>query len=234
MKKINKINFENIAISIAYNINSCIGLLYEEHYCQRIKGTLTASFYGEDGKIIKTTEIGQLKGTKVLVWKAINNGVDIFDVFDTERNLLEIGEKIWDFEGDNFLSQLDDFYGGVLEYGDVLVLDRIETISEYRGHDLGKYWIKNFYNNFCSETGIFVLKNFPLQHENNIPDSEKKEWQDKMEYHKMDQDFDASDKKLFNYYKRLGFKKIPSIDDLLFINPIIKNKLFSKIPIDVE
>jgi hypothetical protein len=62
---------------------------------------------------------------------------------------------------------------------------------------------------FYSSCGLWVLKAYPMQHDISIKreiEEKMSDWNKKMEYQKMELDFEKAQYQLFNYYKKMGFQ----------------------------
>lgn len=216
----------DIDVAICYNIESCLGDLDFMRYRQKIIGRIIE--VDECGKEIN--QVGKIVGDKLLLGMAINDGKSLFNIFDVEAHLMQIGEFVYDFDSRDWDDSIYDFYNNQVEYNDLLILSRIEILPMYRKNGIGKYVIKDFYNNFIQGASLFVLKCFPIQHECGLLD-EKNEWNNSMEYDRMETKFKLAFNKLSGYYKKIGFELIPKLNnnEIMFINPIIRNKNFEKI-----
>lgn len=219
-----KKKLDDISTEVTYRISSCLGIIEETRYDQNIFGDIIEV----DGYGNKLNDIGQIKANKLLLGEAANNGCSIFSVVDMDPETLEMGEVVYDFQENDFVHSIRDFYDDLWET-DILILSRIEIYPEYRGMGIGKYFIKDMYNNFIQGCGLFVLKCFPLQAEAGLYDRHK-DRAIKMGYEGFEKDQSKAFKKLHSYYKSLGFENIPSIKkEYMFMNSKLKNKKFQGI-----
>jgi GNAT superfamily N-acetyltransferase len=215
-----------IDVAIIYNIESCLGNIDFMRYRQKITGRIIeVNEYGEE-----INQIGKIVGDKLLLSLAINDGISRFDIFDVEAHLMQIGEIVYDFDCMDWHSSIYNFYGGEILNQDLLILNRIEILPPYRKNGIGKYVIKDFYSNFIQGAALFALKCFPIQHEAGVMEN-KDEWNNLMGYDKMERNFKKAFNRLSNYYKKIGFDNVPELEsnEIMFINPVFKNKNFKKI-----
>lgn len=227
--KRNKIDYTHVFIQ--YSIESSFIPVQAGRYLQQINGII---FYSPDMEHAdKGVEIGKIRADKLLLGEAANNGYRGFDVFDADALVMEIGDAIYDFKKDDFAKALHANFE--ISFMDLLIVSRLEILPQYRGNDIGKYAIKDLYNNFIGSCGLLTLKCFPLQLESRILeiDPTTPKWNIDMQYDSLETDEEKSSYKLLAYYTSMGFKYIPEISDsLLFLNPAIVNRTFNKIQLD--
>lgn len=211
--------------AINYKIHSSLGCIENSRYNQEIIGEI--NYIDEDSNIIE--KAGEITANKLLLGVGIDNGWDAHSIFDNEGHLFEIGESIYDFSENDWQESINEYYHYDIHGLDVLILSRIEILPKYRSNSIAKYAIKDLYNNFSSNAGLFVLKCFPIQFEAGILEK-RNEWQMAMDYDKMEKDIEKATYKLLAFYKQLGFELIPAVgDELMFINTAVKNKKFDEI-----
>lgn len=115
-------------------------------------------------------------------------------------------------------------------FRNVLIIDRLEILPEYRGKGLGLtclYRCVKQYGHGCSVVAIYP---FPLQF--GIVDhvDSDKQWQERMRFDQFSDNENASLKKLERYYARLGFVKISrtgvmALDPDRMLTPFVKNDI---------
>ncbi len=228
---VKRIKIDYTHVFIQYSIESAFLPVEASRYLQQINGVI---FYSPDMENAdKGVEIGKIKAEKLLLGEAGNNGYRGFDVFDSDALVKEIGDAIYDFEKDDFAEAMHEHLE--ISFMDLLIVSRLEILPQYRGNDIGKYAIKDLYNNFIGSCGLLTLKFFPLQLESRAreQDPTTPKWTKDMQYDSMETDEEKSNYQLLAYYTSMGFKYIPEISDsLLFLNPAIINRRFNKIQLD--
>jgi GNAT superfamily N-acetyltransferase len=190
---------------VEYSITSPIGEIEERRYHQHVFGNVYET--NERGERLR--EIGSIQALKLLIAEARSNNASLFDLFDITEDTMDLGERFWDFEANECDETLRKFYGDDIEGFNFLILTDLELIHDFRGKGLGKYLIKDVYNNFISGCGLFIadLQNDKIQEKNKH--------------------------KLVAYLNLTGFEIIPSFSDtLMFINPTLVNKALSSIVLD--
>src|SRR5262249_5731882 len=91
----------------------------------------------------------------------------------------------------------------------LLILDRLEILPEYRGEGIGLACIYRCMQQYQHGCGLIALKPFPLQFEA-IGESDKQDpWWQKLALNAFGTDQKICTRKLESYYRRLGFIKIP-------------------------
>ena len=121
--------------------------------------------------------------------------------------------KIYDFGEEDFRSEIinDKDTNG----SDVLIIERIEILPEYRSKRYGEVALKEIVRKFSSSVAIIAVKPFPLQLEPS-PDKEMKQ----KKYGLLDKNSKTAFKSLCGFYKRCGFKNIKGISkEVMILNP---------------
>ncbi len=175
--------------------------------------------------------IGKAKLTLLLLGLAIENNFDYYYIFDNSRVLCDLGSEIFDWEEREFKPKFEEFAIASLNHN-ILYLDRIEILPEYRNGGWGKKVIKDILCRFCDSFGVMILKSFPLQFEGRDSDIKSDdEWTKLMKYEATEQDEKLATKKLNDFYKSFGFKRLFN-DNYFFYNSAYKNSKLKKIKID--
>lgn len=156
-------------------------------------------------------QVGKGKISQILFSLAMDCGFPLIDVMDATHSINQMSGALFEWDEEkNFLDKIDTYFEyQPLENYDVFFLETLEVIAKYRSNGLGEKIINNLIERFYSSCGLWVLKAFPMQHDITIK-SEKEEnrsdWNTKMEYSKMELDFEKAQYQLFNYYKKKGFQ----------------------------
>jgi len=223
----NKIDYTQVYIQ--YSIESSFMAVGAARYKQQVNGVMYYSPDLDDPD--KSVEIGTITAEKLLLGQAGENGYPGVAVFDTDALVMEIGKAIYDFKRDDFSEATQEELE--MPFMDLLIVSRLEILPAYRGNDIGKYAIKDLYNNFSGGCGLMALKSFPLQLEGSQNDPSGQRAPNAMQYDSMEPDEEKSMYKLLAYYTSMGFKYIPQLSDsLLFLTPAIVNPTFDKIKLD--
>ncbi len=230
MKRSNKkINYEDI--DIRYTIESSMAPSNGYRYRQQINGVM--HYFNDKENPENSIVIGKIEAQKLLLGVAADAGCPGLAVFDADEMMLDIGKAIYDFERDDYSEAIYEHFE--IPWMDLLILSRLEILPQYRGSKIGKYAIRDLYNNFISGCGLMTITTFPLQLESRVPAPGEKEydWHRDMGYTTMEPDEEKSIYKLLAYYTSLGCKYLPEIsEDLLFLTPANNNKTFDKIKLD--
>lgn len=156
-------------------------------------------------------QVGKGKISQILFSLAMDCGFPLNDVMDATHSICQMSGVLFEWDKDkNFWDKIDTYFEyQPLENYDVFFLETLEVIAKYRGIGLGEKIINNLIERFYSSCGLWVLKAFPMQHDIAIKREKEENWSDwnrKMEYPKMELDFEKSQYQLFNYYKKRGFQ----------------------------
>jgi len=224
-KKNKKVNY--LDIDIRYTINSTFAISEGYRYRQQINGVML--YFNDAKNPEKSVEIGKIEAHKLLLGQALDAGYRSLSVFDTDEMILDIGEEIYDFERNDFSEAIYEYFEA--PWMGLLILTRLEILPQYRGSGIGKYAIRDLYNNFIGGCGLMTIIMYPSQLER-VPLAGEKEydWYNDMRYPTMEADEEKSIYKLLAYYTSMGFRYIPEISEsLLFMAPAKINKIFNKI-----
>ena len=215
-------------LDLTYSFESGIGAASAERYLNEYRIEIYGNGFDKDGNEIKPILIGKAKVTLVLLSLAINNGFSYYQIFDTSEELLELGNAIFDLEREQYNEVVDRFNFEPFN-SNLLYIDRIEILPEYRLAGWGKKVIKEILCRFSGCYGLMILKSFPLQLK--VDRDTTDDWNVQMEFENLEQDAKVATTKLNSFYKSLGFKKLLN-DNYFFYNPELKNSKLDKINID--
>jgi len=181
------------------------------------------------GKIIEIEQesntqfdIGKVCLKILLIGEALNNKVNVYDIFDTEEYTYRIGSRIYDFDKQDYKTNIQEFYNQEIFPLDLCIIQRLEIIEQHRGKGIGKIVLENIKKRFASCCGLFVAQTYPIQFELSNPDFLSNK-ENKMKLDSLDKDYEKSFYKLKAFYKDSGFHHIEGFDDLMFSNPSIAN-----------
>jgi hypothetical protein len=93
----------------------------------------------------------------------------------------------------------------------MLILDRLEILPEFRRQRLGLRYIRTAVKRFGSGCRIVAIKPFPLQFERNLDDPDL-EWRARMNLDLLSRETRAATTKLKEYYSREGFIPVRGTD----------------------
>lgn len=156
-------------------------------------------------------QIAKGKISQILFSLAMDSHFPLHDVMDATHSICQMSGVLfeWD-ENKDVWDKIDTYYDfNPLNNYDVFFLETLEVISKYRGKGVGAKIVKNLIERFYSSCGLWVLKAYPMQHDVSIKrETEEKmsDWNKKMEYPKMELNFEKAQFQLFNYYKKMGFQ----------------------------
>ena len=194
---------ENYNIKIEYKFNSYLGPLESQRYINEYK----VKIYNIDEEVtpIKKELIGKANLSLILLSLVMNDEMDFYEVFDHSQFLFEIGQTIFDFDREEFKeSLLEEIESGS---ANLLVIDRLELLPQWRHKGIGKKIIKDMILRFSGCCDLIVLKAFPLQKEAANSDTNISEWRKKMQMDILPGDEEFSFLKVYSYYQKIGFER---------------------------
>lgn len=173
-----------------------------------------------------TYPMGEIQATYVNISSAFDEGECVFDVFDHDsQTLYENYEALFSEQGEiyQFLAKNTVEYGWPYDYRNILFIDLIEIKPEYRGRRLGLAALYRVLQKFMGGCRFAFIKVFPLQFRSGHSIERSNE-----QLKQFTRDKKAAVRKLKNYYSKIGFKRIPNSDYMLFDNEL-RHPPFSKI-----
>lgn len=169
------------------------------HYLYITRGTVAGSDE-QDEKIVA----GCFRLIYIDVCAAINAHASVFDIFDCTQGTYDYFSAIFDIETLGPSSALTHLFNEVVWPGNVLILDRLEILPEFRGHNLGLAVMRRLIERFGAGAGVVAIKPFPLQCE--LTGQEEDEWRQKMRLDDFEQNLPRATARLRRHYAELGFK----------------------------
>jgi len=212
--------------SFHYKFKSGTGPLEGHRYVRNFKMKIFAESYDTEENLL----IGKVVFKIIYVENAINTRYNLFDIFDSYEYTFRHGNSIFDFEIQEINNDIQEHYNYEIFGNNICILERIEILPRFRGHNLTAKATKDIIFHFGAGCALFVIQPYPLQFEvqSNKPDN----WQEQLELKQFTTDEKNALKKLVNYYKSFGFERIKGYDDLLFYNPFIANKKMDSIDLE--
>ena len=174
--------------------------------------------------------IGKVQFQIIYVDQAMEDGYDLYEIFDQKEHTFKLGQDIFDFEVDNIQEDIKEYYDDDFLQSNICILERIEILPEFRSKKLGAKAIKDIIFHFGSSCGLFVGQVFPLQLE--PADNDENVWRKSLELNKFSSDEEISFINLKNYYLSMGFDAIPKYKNLIFLNPLRRNDIMDAINLE--
>ncbi len=157
------------------------------------------------GKYEDREFIGRFRVYYVDIERAMNQREPIYNVFDGHSaEVEEFYEPIFRSEGYDFNENLLEIVNHEVSSYNLLILDRLEILPQYRRKKLGLTILHHMIERFSAGASIVAMKPFPLQFEQ-IGDEDKKKWRDKMGLDQFPTNENIAKEKLYTYYRKLGF-----------------------------
>jgi len=136
----------------------------------------------------------------------------VHDLFDIRPETAPFYSALIDHETGDFKSNLEKVLGEYICELNLLIVDRLEILPEFRGKKIGIACLVWCLRQYARECGVVALKCFPLQFE--CAELHKSEWSRGMQFAKLSRNRKRSLTKLRKYYGSLGFKDLPR-DDIM-------------------
>lgn len=169
------------------------------HYTYVTEGTVLGT--DEDDRAV---EAGRFRLIYIDVCAAMNAQASVFDIFDCTQATCDYFSAIFDIETLDPSSALTHLFKEDVWPGNVLILDRLEILPEFRGHNLGLVVMRRLIERFGAGAGVVAMKPFPLQRE--LTGQEEDEWRQKMRLDDFERNLPRATARLRRHYAKLGFK----------------------------
>ncbi|GAB3753043.1 GNAT family N-acetyltransferase [Spirosoma pomorum] len=177
----------------------------------------------------ESVEIGRASVSLFLVELGLNNDQSMFDIFDHCIEYVNLYEEVYDEHGE-FQKPLIDTFEPLND--NLLYIRRLELLPEWRGRGIGQKVLKDIIWRFDSCCGMVVLKAFPLQFEAGILTNTSL-WTQQLMLSSFTQNTSMAQRKLFAFYKSIGFKRVPK-SDLHYLSMFHTNPKLDAIALNEE
>ena len=134
----------------------------------------------------------------------------VHDLFDIRSETAPFYSALIDHKTGDFKSNLETILGEYICDLNVLIVDRVEILPEFRGKKIGLASLVWCLRQYARECGVVALKCFPLQFE--CAEMGEPAWRREMQFGKLSRDRKRSLAKLKKHYGSLGFKVLPAGD----------------------
>ncbi len=121
-----------------------------DDFVLEIPGEIT-TFRGDGDDDIR---VGKFSAFYVDIDSAHENGESAFCVFDAHsQGLLEYYEALFDSGGEEFSRQLSKMFMHEIFCSNVLILDMLEILPEFRGQNIGLFIMETLIQGFAKDVG---------------------------------------------------------------------------------
>jgi hypothetical protein len=208
--------FELDSITIDYELPRVPGIAdTPEDYSQEIGGRIFVLGPGDD-KEDERVEIGHLRATLIQLERAMQDGIELWDILDAPSEetaeCLQLFDNVDDVklrvDDEEFSRRVRNLFDADVWFGDILLVEKIEIKPEYRGYGVGLVAMRGLIEAFGRSCSLVVCKPLPLQYSGNVNEENRF-------------DFKAAQEKLRKYWAKAGFKRVPKTD-LYALTPLHK------------
>ena len=173
-----------------------------EHYNYEIAGGIKLVTDEDEG-----VAIGRHRSFYVDISAGASDGLVGWDVFDAHGGTMQYYPVL--LKGDIgvcFTEKVERLVGGDVCDSNLLILDRIELLPDFRGQELGLEVAVALMRRFSAGTGLICMLPLPSQFEENS--GKETEWQELMRLIELSKNPELSARKLRRYWGRLGFRQL--------------------------
>ena len=155
------------------------------------------------------TVAGRFEASYINVDNSLVAGVKLYGLMDTcSAEMAEVYETLFDPHTDELRKNVKELLGNV-PFRNILVIDRVEILSAYRGMGIGLATVWRLIRHHSTGCGIVVLKAFPFQFRTGrLSDLEESDWNKKMGYDPNSQTMEFAHENLLFHVMKLGFERI--------------------------
>jgi len=174
------------------------------------------AYLGEHGGVLRVadTEViaGKVRLFMVDIEGAREAGISALDLLDfdgaTEPYIGLLSNEV----AGNFCPAVTNLLGGedMVFSNNMLIIDRVELLPEYRGKGLGLKCLETCLRHFRLGCRVAAIKPFPLQFESGAKESE--DWSGGMQLAELSRNQAACTRRLRRYYSALGFRHVRGTD----------------------
>jgi GNAT superfamily N-acetyltransferase len=198
-----KMNFE--IPFLVFHVEPAIFLLVADDpddYIYPIYGRM-AKMDNDESDIV----VGKFRLYYVDIASAINTGyINMFDLFDAHSDsTADYYGSLFDPDTMDFSENLQQLFNYEIFEQNVLIIDRLELLPEYRGENLGLTIMRRLIQRYSAGAAVVAIKPFPLQFEQSIPAENKSGWHTEMQLSSFRETEGDSIRKLRSHYSKLGF-----------------------------
>lgn len=134
---------------------------------------------------------------------AVNNEINLFDLYDSSQELMNIYNVIYDKRTEFFSQALEEAVGETVRSDRVLLIERLALLPEHRHKGLGLHILQNIIQHYSLGAGTIVIEPAPFEFtDSSIMNSGEFEW-------RLSDQNKESTQKLVEYYSKVGFRPIP-------------------------
>lgn len=152
--------------------------------------------------------VGKFRLYYVDVERAVNEGMPVFDMLDAHAHTVEYYEPIFGSNAPEFSDRLTKLLHHDVLGSNLLILDRLEILPEYRGKELGLSVMRHMMRRFSAGAAVVAIKPYPLQFEAGPSGEDEKKWRADFGLGQLPRDKRLATKTLCDYYSKLGFVRI--------------------------
>jgi hypothetical protein len=184
-----------------------------ESYVNKIDGDICVNH--ED---TTRTKIGSFKAIFVDVIGARDQQISGLEVFDTDQITCDYFMGLYKVPNVSFKSEVLSLAKTPSNGNpNLLILDRLSILPEYRRHSFGLEALRALILRFRVGAGLIAMKPFPLQFEEPDEDSDHELMEERgnLKLEAFPTDKLIATRKLCKHYAKLGFKKVPTTDYMI-------------------
>lgn len=154
---------------------------------------------------------GKFKIYYVDVEGAVNHGEPLYDVLDAHsRATAEYFDPLFSPDDGTFNERVLELVDYEIVDANLLILDRLELLPQFRGHGLGLTIMQHMIRRFSSGAAIIALKAFPLQFEASCSVDNEHGWRTELGLDRLSKNEKSATAKLQEHYGRVGFIPVPN------------------------
>lgn len=196
------INSEFTTLTIEWSDNASVSEeLSPDNFIYEIEGQINIT---DDNH--ENCHVGNFTVIYVDVFQAMNSDFDLGIIMDRSQRTWDYYESL--FDGYDLNETIVNMFDEPIFKENLLILDRLEILPEYRGKKLGLKAMNLLIRRFSQGASIVALKAFPLQFESGVKENLHADWNLRMGYGNMQKNEKMATSNLYKYYGKLGFQRV--------------------------
>lgn len=186
--------------------STCIEAVDPSDFLYETHGTILCL-----GQTDQETLVGKFRLYYADIEYASEEGFTAFEVLDSHSHTVEYCRSIYGLDGSEYKEKLLTLLDWGVMGNNLLIIDRLEILPKYRGKNLGLIITRRLIQRFSFGAGIVAIKPFPLQFDHEPSIDNDHQWRRKMQLSGFSKNERLSLQKLYQYYSKLGFIRMPGV-----------------------
>lgn len=180
-------------------------------YTRDYEGVIEAIHWDDEDDEGRTEVAGYISYSIVKIGMLRNDGANLYDFFDSDGWLYEIGECLFDWETHDLKEEITGVIDEPLN-SNLLVIHDLQLLPKFRGRRLGLEIMKCLVDEYADSCGFAFLDIYPCQLWDGMDEARRSA----LQLDGFDHDETRALKRLTDYFHQINFRKVPGTSYLAF------------------